>query len=162
MNKNYSCCYIGLGANLDTPKAQIETALLSLDLMEHSYLLAHSSLYQSQPMGPQDQPAYINAVAKLTTRLEPLELLDALQAIENNQGRIRKERWGARTLDLDLLIYGNTIIQSERLTIPHYGLAERDFVLQPLFEIAPALKLPDGRSIRNLLANCEQYGLQKL
>ncbi|MGX9080354.1 2-amino-4-hydroxy-6-hydroxymethyldihydropteridine diphosphokinase, partial [Klebsiella pneumoniae] len=96
-----------------------------------------SQLYGSRPMGPADQPDYVNAVVRLTTRLAPLALLDQLQSIELEQGRVRKEeRWGPRSLDLDLLLYGAECIQSERLTVPHYGMKEREFVLLPLAEIA--------------------------
>lgn len=162
MSQSPAICYIGLGSNLENPQEQVERALLNLDLMDKSYLLAYSSLYRSQPMGPQDQPPYINAVAKLATLYSPLDLLGALQSIENLQARIRSERWGARTLDLDLLVYNLEVIQSERLTVPHYGLKQRDFVLQPLYEIAPRLRLPDGSKIKELLTDCKKYGLEKL
>ena len=96
-------------------------------------------------MGPQDQPDYINAVVKIQTRLTPIQLLDCTQAIELEQGRVRKdERWGPRTLDLDIILYGNEVIDSERLTIPHYGMKEREFVLYPLAEIAPSITLRVG------------------
>lgn len=157
-----SIAYIGLGSNLHQPVQQIERALLALDQLPHSYLLGYSSLYQSAPMGPQDQPPFINAVAKLATRLEPLVLLDQLQAIENQQGRVREERWGARTLDLDLLLYDHTIMQTDRLTLPHYGMKDRDFVLKPLVELSPEMTLPDGSLLNDLLADCPQYDLVAL
>lgn len=157
-----SIAYIGLGSNLHQPIQQIEQALLALDQLPNSYLLSYSSLYQSAPMGPQDQPPFINAVAKLATGFTPLELLDQLQAIENQQGRIREERWGARTLDLDLLLYDHTIMQSDRLTLPHYGIKDRDFVLKPLAELSPEMTLPDGSIVSELLNHCPQYDLVAL
>ena len=154
--------YIALGSNLSNPVRQLQKALLAMDQINKTYLLAYSSFYQSAPMGPKDQPAYINAVAKIHTRLTPLELLDKLQAIENQQGRERKEHWGARTIDLDIVLYDHTIMQTERLTLPHYGAKERDFVLTPLAEISPELVFPDGESISQALKNCTHYDLMKL
>ena len=114
-------------------------------------------------MGPQDQPDYVNAVAALDTTLEAEALLDALQQIEQLHGRQRKaERWGPRTLDLDILLYNNTVINSPRLTVPHYGMRQREFVLYPLYEIAPQLQLPDGTVLSSLLAQVPLNGLQKL
>jgi len=112
-------------------------------------------------MGPQDQPDYMNAVLSLQTNLSALALLDALQVIENKSGRIRKDdRWGARILDLDILIYGTQVINNARLTVPHYGMKSREFVLIPLAEIAPKLHLPDGDSINELCKNIASNGLK--
>lgn len=156
-------CYIGLGANLDEPVAQLQQAVQALKQLTQSTLVAVSGFYGSKPMGPQDQPDYINAVAAIDTTLTAEQLLDALQQIEQQQGRKRKaERWGPRTLDLDILLYGNHIIATERLTVPHYGLRVREFVLYPLHEIAPELNLPDGTVLSSLLAQVSQNGLQKL
>lgn len=156
-------CYIGLGANLANPVQQLESAIAALRQLPHSRLVAVSSLYGSKPMGPQDQPDYVNAVAALDTTLLPEQLLDALQNIEQNQGRQRKdERWGPRTLDLDILLYGGQIINTERLTVPHYGLKQREFVLYPLAEIAAELQLPDGTVLSSLLEQVGLNGLQKL
>ncbi len=142
-------CYIGLGSNLASPIKQIQKAFNTLAKSHHIQLLETSSLYRSPPMGPQDQKDYINAVVKIETRLLPLPLLDTLQEIELSQGRIRKkERWSARTLDLDLLLYGNQIIDSDRLTVPHYGMTERAFVLYPLSEIASDLVFPNSESLK--------------
>ncbi|MEE2023330.1 2-amino-4-hydroxy-6-hydroxymethyldihydropteridine diphosphokinase [Alkalimonas mucilaginosa] len=153
-------CFIGLGANLNNPMGQVRAAISALAGVPDSTLGRVSSLYGSKPMGPQDQPDYVNAVAELYTELSPLQLLDALQQIEQQQGRVRKdERWGPRTLDLDLLLYGNEQWQCERLTVPHYGLAEREFVLYPLQEIAADLQLPDGRSINSLCQQVPHRGL---
>ncbi|HEY0922011.1 2-amino-4-hydroxy-6-hydroxymethyldihydropteridine diphosphokinase [Rheinheimera pacifica] len=156
-------CYIGLGANLDQPVGQLQQAVQALKELAQSTLVAVSGLYGSKPMGPQDQPDYVNAVAAIDTTLTAEQLLDALQQIEQQQGRKRKaERWGPRTLDLDILLYGNQIIATERLTVPHYGLRVREFVLYPLYEIAPQLNLPDGTVLSSLLAQVSQNGLQKL
>ena len=156
-------CYIGLGANLTAPMAQLQRAVVALQQLPDSQLVAVSSFYGSKPMGPQDQPDYVNAVAAIDTRLLPEQLLDALQQIEQQQGRVRKaERWGPRTLDLDILLYGDHVISTERLTVPHYGLREREFVLYPLYEIAPTLSLPDGTVLSSLLAQVPVNGLQKL
>ena len=155
-------CYIGLGANLAQPLAQLQQAVASLRLLPASQLITVSSFYGSKPMGPQDQPDYVNAVAALDTELPAEALLDALQLIEQQQGRQRKdERWGPRTLDLDILLYGDDIINSERLTVPHYGLKQREFVLYPLAEIAPNLRLPDGTVLSSLLQQVPLNGLQK-
>ena len=111
-------------------------------------------------MGPQDQPDYINAVAEIQTELSPMELLDNTQAIEQQQGRVRKEeRWGPRSLNLDILLYGDHVINNERLTVPHYGMKVREFVIYPLFEIAPNLSLPDGTELRSLRDSIDRNGL---
>ncbi|WAJ38584.1 2-amino-4-hydroxy-6-hydroxymethyldihydropteridine diphosphokinase [Pseudomonas sp. GOM7] len=155
--------YIGLGSNLDTPRLQLHSALAALAQLPQSHLVAHSSLYASDPLGPPDQPRYVNAVAALDTELQPWTLLDALQRIEQEQGRVRKaERWGPRTLDLDILLFGQRLIDDERLTVPHYHMQARPFVLYPLAELAPELLLPDGRSLPELLAACPFTGLERL
>ncbi|MFQ3289296.1 MAG: 2-amino-4-hydroxy-6-hydroxymethyldihydropteridine diphosphokinase [Alteromonadaceae bacterium] len=129
--------------------------------MEHCQIKNISSLYFSRPMGPQDQPDYMNAVLSLTTSLTSIELLDILQTIENKAGRLRKDnRWGARILDLDILLFGQQLINNERLTIPHYGLKTREFVLLPLQEISPNLILPSGDSLDELIQGLDQNGLK--
>ncbi|MGD8547744.1 MAG: 2-amino-4-hydroxy-6-hydroxymethyldihydropteridine diphosphokinase [Thiohalophilus sp.] len=129
-------CYIALGSNLDDPQAQVRQAMTELQELANSRLITVSSLYRSSPMGPAEQPDYINAVAAIDTELSPHALLDALQDIEQAHGRVRKgERWGPRTLDLDVLLYGEQVIDDQRLIIPHPGIAERAFVLYPLYEI---------------------------
>ncbi|WP_348730436.1 2-amino-4-hydroxy-6-hydroxymethyldihydropteridine diphosphokinase [Rheinheimera texasensis] len=135
--------YLGLGANLDAPLQQLQQAVNALMQLPLSELAAVSSFYGSKPMGPQDQPDYVNAVAALDTHLAPETLLDELQRIELEQGRQRKdERWGPRTLDLDILLYGEAVLATSRLTVPHYGLHQREFVVYPLLELAPALVIP--------------------
>lgn len=155
--------YLGIGSNLDNPVAQVRLALKSLAAVPDSRLLGQSSLYRSAPLGPLDQPQYINAVASIQTALNPLALLDALQAIELAQGRVRTgERWGPRTLDLDILMYGDEIISTERLTVPHPGLQQRNFVLYPLQELAPQLVLPGLGGLDVLLAACSADGLERI
>lgn len=156
--------YIGLGSNLAEPLRQLQAALTAIAELPHSHLVATSSFYASDPLGPPDQPRYVNAVAALDTALAPLELLDALQRIEQEQGRVRKaERWGPRTLDLDILLFGDRLLSEARLTVPHYHMHARAFVLYPLAEIAPTdLQLPDGRRLEQLLAACPYVGLERL
>jgi 2-amino-4-hydroxy-6-hydroxymethyldihydropteridine diphosphokinase len=156
--------YIGLGSNLAEPRRQLRSALDALTRIPDTQLAAVSSLYLSDPLGPPDQPRYHNAVAALNTSLPPLALLDALQAIELAHGRQRKaERWGPRTLDLDILLFGDRLISDARLTVPHYHMHARAFVLYPLAEIAPdGLQLADGRSLAVLVASCPYEGLERL
>lgn len=155
--------YIGLGSNLSGPVEQIKQAIKKVEIIPYSRLLSVSSLYLSKPMGPQDQDDYINAVLALETSLCAIELLNSLQSIENNAGRVRKEnRWGARILDLDIILFGNEIINTDRLTIPHYGMSEREFVLLPLAEIAPKLILPNGDSLEELSQKIAKNSMVKL
>ena len=156
-----SVAYIGLGSNLSDPQTQILLALKQLEQLTHSTVIKVSSLYFSRPMGPQDQPDYMNAVVALETQLTPIQLLDELQNIENKAGRVRKDnRWGARILDLDILLFDQLVINSERLVVPHYGLKLREFVLLPLAEIAANLLLPDGDSITELAKQINKNGLK--
>ncbi|ACE84017.1 2-amino-4-hydroxy-6-hydroxymethyldihydropteridine diphosphokinase [Cellvibrio japonicus] len=153
--------YIGLGSNIEEPLAQITQALAELAQLPDTQWLAQSRLYRSKAIGPV-QPDYINAVALLDTRLTPLALLDALQALEQHHRRVRLEHWGPRTLDLDILLFGDQVIASERLTVPHPFLTQRSFVLYPLADISPALVLPDGTSLQQHLNACAPEGLQVL
>jgi len=157
-----SIAYIGLGSNLANPIVQIKTALQELAELPDCRLSAASSLYRSDPMGPSDQPDYINAVAALETQLSPAALLVELQRLEQLHQRVRLERWGPRTLDLDLLLYDDQRVDTPDLTVPHPGVAERNFVLVPLLEIAPDLRLPDNRSVAELAAAVSQAGLNRL
>ena len=154
--------YIGLGSNLENPRDQVTRALEELAAIPETTLIDASSLYRSAPIGPEGQPDYINAVARLKTRLSPLQLLDALQTIEDAHGRVREERWGARTLDLDLLLYGEQHIQHERLTVPHPEMHRRAFVLVPLAEIAPELEIPAKGGVMSLLERCEEMDITRL
>ncbi|KKC99881.1 MULTISPECIES: 2-amino-4-hydroxy-6-hydroxymethyldihydropteridine diphosphokinase [Photobacterium] len=153
--------YIAIGSNLNDPVDQAYQAMAALRQTSKLTVVAESSLYCSSPMGPQDQPDYINAVVAVDTELAPLALLDLTQQIEQQHGRVRKaERWGPRTLDLDILLYGDLQHSCERLTIPHYGMKAREFVLYPLAEIAPELVLPDGTALTDLLPEVDRNGLR--
>ena len=145
-----SIVYIALGSNLNMPIQQLNLAIQAMADLPDTEIKKVSSLYQSQPLGPQDQPDYVNAVACLETELSPLALLDALQNIENGQGRIRLRHWGERTLDLDILLYGNQEIQTERLTVPHIEMKNREFVIVPLYDLAPDLVLPNGEKLADI------------
>ncbi|AUX86292.1 2-amino-4-hydroxy-6-hydroxymethyldihydropteridine diphosphokinase [Acinetobacter sp. ACNIH2] len=134
--------YIGLGSNLGDSRQILTEAVQKLATLG---AVSTSKLYQSPPMGPQDQPHYFNAVARLETDLAALVLLDQLQQFEQDAGRVRLRRWGERTLDLDLLLYGDEQIQHERLTVPHVGILERDFVVIPLLDLNPNLHIQGHR-----------------
>jgi len=163
MNINKTVVYIGLGSNLSNPRVQVANAATEISKIAKSQVVALSSLYLSKPMGPQDQDDYINAVIAIETSLPALVLLNALQGIENDAGRVRKDnRWGARILDCDILLYGNEVIENERLTVPHYGMKLREFVLLPLAEIAPHLSLPDGTAVDILAKQINNNGIVKL
>ena len=154
--------YIAIGSNQSNPTKQLTLAISAMGKIENTCLLAQSSFYYSAPMGPQDQPDYANAVVKIKTNLPPIKLLDKLQKIERSQGRIRKkERWGPRTLDLDILLCDDLIINHPRLTVPHYGIKVRAFVLYPLFEIDENIILPDGSLLSQLLTQCDINSLTK-
>ena len=151
--------YIGLGSNLDNPIGHIKQALEDLKQLPQSQLLLASKLYLSKPVGPQDQDNFVNAVALIITGLEPLALLDELQTIEQQHQRVRERHWGPRTLDLDLLLFGDQSIQHPRLTVPHAQLSRRDFVVGPLLELCPELVLPSGTQLQELLQQCPIDGL---
>ncbi|TLF53665.1 2-amino-4-hydroxy-6-hydroxymethyldihydropteridine diphosphokinase [Halomonas urmiana] len=150
--------WIGLGSNLENPREHVARALEELDCLPLTRRVAASRLYASRPVGPADQPDYVNAVAHLVTRLSPLALLDQLQALEQRHGRVRGRRWGPRTLDLDLLLYDDRRLALPRLTLPHPEMTRRAFVLVPLAELAPSLAL-DGHSLSRLAAELEPQDL---
>jgi 2-amino-4-hydroxy-6-hydroxymethyldihydropteridine diphosphokinase len=154
--------YIGLGSNLADPLAQVKRAMRELNELPGSRVSRQSRLYRSAPMGPPDQPDYINAVVELETTLTADELLSQLQMLEERHQRIRKQHWGPRTLDLDLLLYGDCTIDNDTLKVPHPGLTQRNFVLLPLFEIAPQLILPDNQPLSEWVQRCSDEGLQCL
>ncbi|ANO87299.1 MULTISPECIES: 2-amino-4-hydroxy-6-hydroxymethyldihydropteridine diphosphokinase [Escherichia] len=146
--------YIAIGSNLASPLEQVNAAVKAIGDIPESCILAVSSFYRTPPLGPQDQPDYLNAAVALETALAPEELLNHTQRIELQQGRVRKaERWGPRTLDLDIMLFGNQVINTERLTVPHYDMKNRGFMLWPLFEIAPELIFPDGETLQSLLTS---------
>jgi len=143
--------FLGLGANLAQPEKQLFAAVAYLRAASEVTLVACSRLYISSPMGPQDQPDYVNAVVEIEAHLAPLALLDFCQAMELAQHRERKEHWGARTLDVDILSIDDYVIDSERLTLPHKGIAYRDFVVLPWQEIAPNYIVPKLGSVKQLV-----------
>lgn len=153
--RDHAVAYIGLGANLGDPAAQIRSARAALAGHPQIREIACSRLYRSAPLGPGEQPTYINAVMAVVTTLEPFALLKVLQQVEQQHGRTRDgQRWGPRTLDLDLLLYDQSVIDSDVLQLPHPGIAEREFVLQPLLDLAPYLEIPGLGSVQRLLATC--------
>jgi len=155
--------YIGLGSNLADPQAQVSRALQELSEIKNTQLIKSSSLYISKPMGPSDQPDYINAVAKIATQLSPEELLSALQEIEQAHQRERKQqRWGPRTLDLDIILFGELQMDTTRLQIPHYGVAVREFVLVPLQELQSDLLIPGKGSVADLVDQLPSYKLERI
>ena len=147
--------FIGLGSNLNNPVEQINRAIIALDNLPQSKLTEYSKLYQTQALLPEDnpqpQPDYINAVAQLNTALSANDLFQALQTIERQQQRQRTYRWGPRTLDLDLLLYGQICIKTPELTVPHQSISQRIFVLQPLNDINPDLMIPGSGRVSDLL-----------
>ena len=144
--------YIAIGSNLASPLEQVNAAVQALGEIPQSKIVAVSSFYRTPPLGPQDQPDYLNAAVVLETALNAETLLDNTQRIELQQGRVRKaERWGPRTLDLDIMLFGHETINTERLTVPHYDMKNRGFMLWPLFEVAPDLIFPDGTPLKSIL-----------
>jgi 2-amino-4-hydroxy-6-hydroxymethyldihydropteridine diphosphokinase len=154
--------FIGLGANLGDAAAALRSAVACLRKLPGSRVTGLSSLYRSAPLGPAGQDDYLNAVARLETALTPHALLQSLHNIEDQHGRVRQQRWGARTLDLDLLLFRNDVISSPDLTLPHPEMLNRNFVLIPLLDIAPDQALPDGRRLWEAAAACDRSGLSEL
>jgi 2-amino-4-hydroxy-6-hydroxymethyldihydropteridine diphosphokinase len=154
--------FIGLGSNLDDPRSQIDKALSVLDEATGVVLIKASSFYRSKPLLDMPGPDYLNIVCKIDTSLKVLELLDLCQHIENKQHRVRGVHWGSRTIDLDILLYGGEIHNSERLTIPHPEMVNRSFVLVPLSEIEPSLELPNFGSLKTCLEQLELLDIEKI
>lgn len=158
-----SLAYVALGSNLDGPARHVCEAFSALDALPGTRLQRRSSLYRSRPVGPPGQPDYVNAVAELETALEPHALLEGMQAIEQAHGRVRGlERWGPRPLDLDLLLFDEREIRDARLVVPHPEIGKRNFVLGPLIEVAPGVRIPGLGSARNLLQKLGTAGLERL
>lgn len=144
--------WLAIGSNLASPLQQVNAALDALAQIPDTRIAAVSAFYRTPPLGPQDQPDYLNAAVALETSLEPEALLDHTQRIELQQGRVRKdERWGPRTLDLDIMLFGDRVMNTPRLTVPHYDMKNRGFMLWPLFEIAPELIFPEGETLESVL-----------
>lgn len=154
--------YIAIGSNLTSPLEQVNAALAALAEIPDSQIVAVSPFYRTPPLGPQDQPDYLNAAVALDTDLAPETLLDHTQRIELQQGRERKaHRWGPRTLDLDIMLFGDRQIATPRLTVPHYDMKNRAFMLLPLVHIAPDVCFPDGVKVANILANLDPSGISR-
>ena len=153
--------FISIGSNLSNPVDQVKLALKKLGKNPLWKGVKSSSLYSTKPVGSENQPDYCNAVAELETLLEPEALLDELQKMEYEQGRIRLTKWGPRTLDLDILLYEDSILETKRLTIPHPRMFERGFVLKPLQDLLPNFCLPGGEDIKKLLKECADNGSVK-
>jgi len=153
--------YVALGSNLGDRRAHLEAAFTALAALPHTRLVARSAIFETPPFGPPGQQNYYNAAAALETALSPLALLDALLAIEQARGRVRRERWGPRTLDLDLLLHGDAVVQEPRLTLPHPAMLERAFVLAPLNDIAAELIIA-GRSVSRHLSTLDQSGIYRV
>ncbi len=153
--------YLALGSNLADPLHQVQSALNALAALPDTTLVATSSLYRTPPYGPPDQPDFLNAAVALDTTLAAETLLDHTQRIELEQGRVRKaHRWGPRTLDLDIMLFGEQTLSTPRLTVPHYDMHNRAFMLLPLLEIAPDLTLPNGTRIADLLATLDSSSIR--
>lgn len=162
-NTEINTAYIGLGSNLEEPLLQIERAISSINRLQDTEINHISSYYKSQSIGPGKQPDYINAVVALRTTMDAESLLDQLQNIENEQGRERGPvRWTARTLDLDILLFNQDVMATERLTVPHPELKNRNFVLFPLLDVAPDLTLPDGASLLEVANTASLDGIARL
>jgi len=162
MNMPGATAFVALGANLDDPTAQVTAAFGELAALPQTRLIKRSSLYRSAPVGYREQPDFINAVAQIETALAPRALLAALLAIEHSHGRVREFRNAPRTLDLDLLLYGGLQYHESGLTLPHPRLHERAFVLVPLAEIAPAVRIPGHGTAADLLRTVDTGGVEKL
>ena len=143
--------YIGLGSNLDDPRSQVKRAVLALDQLPQTRVMQDAGYYVSSPMGPADQPDYVNTVVQIETGLSPQDLLDACQQIEQRQGRIRTRHWGERTIDLDILLYGDRQIETATLRIPHPGITQRDFVYLPLLAIDDTISLPGRGQLQAII-----------
>ena len=163
MSSNFQVAFVGIGSNLNNPQAQVRSAIKAIANSEDLFLERTSSLYSSPPMGPPDQPNYVNAVVRVKTSLGSMALLESLQGIEREHGRVRGGmRWGPRILDLDILLFGTQSTTTEKLQIPHPGMAERPFVVIPLAEIAPDLFLPNGVCVNDLATEMQDQILSRL
>jgi 2-amino-4-hydroxy-6-hydroxymethyldihydropteridine diphosphokinase len=152
--------YVAIGSNLDDPLLQVRNALRRLQSLESSLLITASRWYRTVPLGPQDQPEFVNAVAGLLTQLAPRELLHQLKNLEADMGRASPLlRWGPRRIDLDLLVYGSVQMNDPDLVVPHRGVPERNFVLYPLRDIAPDLNVPGHGSVASLAARVGDAGI---
>jgi 2-amino-4-hydroxy-6-hydroxymethyldihydropteridine diphosphokinase len=152
--------YVGLGSNLQDPPARIDAAFEALSLLPQSQLISRSPHYSSRPMGSLDQPDFCNAVAALLTQLEVHAFFEQLRALEAQLGRTPpRERWGPRTIDLDLLVFGSQVSAEESLRLPHPGIVQRNFVLYPLCDVAPDLLVPGAGRVADLARAVSSEGI---
>jgi len=158
-----SVAYIAIGSNLGDRAAHLREARRALEALPDTRVAAASAVYETAPVGPVEQGAFYNAVLRIETRLSPHELLDKLLNIEARSGRVRRERWGPRTVDLDILIYDDRRLKDDALTLPHPRLAERAFVLRPLCDLAPDLQPPGcDQPVRAMLSRLDQADIQRV
>ena len=158
----FQLAHVGLGSNLDDPARHVRQALQELGGLPRTQLVACSSLYRTAPVGKLDQPDFVNAVAVLDTALSPRELLKELLALETGHGRVRGERHGPRTLDLDVLLLGDRVIREPGLEVPHARMHERAFVLLPLAEVSPGAVIPGRGSVTQLAARLADQGVTRI
>lgn len=152
--------YIGIGSNLNDPMANVRKAFAALDAVERTRLVATSGIYRTAPWGPIEQPDFFNAVAGVLTQLEPLVLLRSLKALETQLGRVSTVRWGPRQIDFDILVYGDLVLSSTELTLPHPGLLQRSFALVPLADVAPDLQIPGSGRVATLAGQCNRADIE--
>lgn len=156
--------YIGLGSNLDDPYLQIKTAIEALEILSGVEVIENSGYFKSKPMGPEDQPDYVNAVVEIVTTLTAKDLLAQCQLIEKQQGRVKTRHWGERSIDLDVLLYADQQLEMEELTIPHPGICKRDFVYMPLLKIDQSISIPGKGLLADIIRSeemvHEEYGCQ--
>ena len=152
--------FLGIGGNLGDRRATMRRAVAEIRAVVEDVRV--SSMYETAAWGVTDQPSFLNAVVRGSTELSPLELLDAMQAIENQLGRVRTQHWGPRTIDIDILLYGSDVIDEPRLKVPHPYMAQRGFVLRPLADLAAGLTLPDGSLVGELLTTIDQDDLRQI
>jgi 2-amino-4-hydroxy-6-hydroxymethyldihydropteridine diphosphokinase len=153
--------YIGLGSNLGQPYLQIKNAIAALDNLANTKVLKDSGYFESKPMGPENQPDFVNAVVEIETTMEATELLKQCQLIEAQQGRIKLRHWGERTIDLDVLLYADQQIKTEDLTVPHPGICQRDFVYKPLLKLNPDVIIPGAGLLNAVIESVEEHASEK-
>ena len=158
---NTNIVYIGLGSNIEQPYFQVKIAILALDKLPAITVIRDSGYFKSKPMGPEDQPDYVNAVVEIETSMDAIELLKHCQQIEKQQGRIKLRHWGERTIDLDILLYADKQIKTDVLTVPHPGICQRDFVFMPLLKLNPDIKIPGTGLLNDIVKIAEKPAVEK-
>lgn len=158
---NTNIVYIGLGSNIEQPYLQVKNAIIALDKLPVITVIRDSGYFKSKPMGPEDQPDYVNAVVEIETSMDATELLKQCQLIEQQQGRIKLRHWGERTIDLDILLYADKQIKTDVLTVPHPGICQRDFVFMPLLKLNPDIKVPGTGLLNDIVKIAEKPAVEK-